>query len=1604
MTLPELFWSSATTASVALVSAFVLSIQRAISHSKASVEYGLIFKTDKRRDESQFSDDERQKRLVPGTFVLTALAIYQLVLSSQSFQNSTEQPNPYLFNLIGAIFQLVAWLYALSLAVMCRRHRLPSDWGWVLNVHLCLFYLSAFASSLYYAIATAQHLNEQPVIYSLYVFAWLFITADLLFVTATTPRGAPFLDEQGRPVSPVTVSSCFSFIYFSWVTPLISMSNRGKQLDPEDLPTLPNTYRGRNIFYLFKKNRGQRLFSRLVKANLAGLTVQVTTSMAGAILYYAPPFVMNQLLILITDIKKDNAEKDFSRISEGYIYVFMLFLLSAVIGLLTAQTWYWGASSVQVRTKAMVNIDVYSKTLRRREIAAASGEDLSKDQEETAAKDDSKEEGEKKEDVSSSTGTIVNLMSTDSNRISEFFTWWFVFMEAPIELAIGIYFLYSLLGVSSLLGLLVMVFTLPLTHFNAKIFSKTQDKLMETRDRRVALMNEILQGVRQIKFFAWEKKWEEKILVRRNQELDQLKLTFLLEVGFNLLWLGSPLLVTIVSFWAYTKLEGNELTAATAFTAIAVFNELRFALNVLPEAFIESLQFWISVKRVQTYLDEPEIDSPPPIDMSVPSRIALSNATVTWPSVAENAQKQVEPQSGVNSSASSTTAKNGEGFILKDIDIEFPNGELSIICGSTGSGKTLLMLSLLGETTILNGEAHCPRQPVADDLDEDGTIQAAIPDKDWILEHSVAYVSQTAWLQNATIRDNIVFGLPFNRKRYFAVLRACALERDLSILEDGDQTEIGEKGITLSGGQKARVALARAVYSRAKNVFMDDVLSAVDAHTARHLYDQCLTGPLMKTRTRILITHYVRLCASGASQLAFIKGGVIKLSGDPAKLRQTGELNEVFEEEEKEHKEEALAEEGSSSTAESVETIIENEAEDEDEDAEVDKKKAKVLVEEETRATGMVKLRLYALYVNSAGSIFYWLLVVIAFIGTRSLAMGEAWWVKEWTQSYQTRSEDNENSSSLTLMNMAPMSFNDFGANARVMAHNSPSNTFHTLSEIAQPEHDLNYYLGIYVLIITVQIFISASRFALVYFGSLRASRTLYLELLRRVFRAPLRFFDTTPVGRILNRFSKDFETIDSSIPNDFAFFMQQMLNTVSIIILISFVLPVFAIPMIVISIIYILIGRLFVSASREFKRMESVTRSPIFTHFTETIVGATTIRAFGTSKQFLQRMIELSDINSRPYNNVWVVNRWVSVRFSTLGALINAMTALAIILNLDYIDASLAGMCISFTLNFTDQMFWAVRRYTSLELSFNAVERVVEFMEMDQEAPAIVEPRPPASWPTDGQIEVKDLQIRYAADLDPVLHGISFSIKGREKIGVVGRTGSGKSTLALSFFRFVEASQGSIVIDGIDISKIGTEDLRSNLTVIPQDPTLFSGTLRSNLDPFDQFEDTDIFESLRRVHLLPASDDEQALIDEDANINTNVFRNLESPVSEGGKNFSQGQRQLLCLARALLKRCRIVFMDEATASVDFKTDEAIQHTIATEFADCTILCIAHRLLTVVEYDRILVLDHGKILEFASPYELIKDPESAFHKMCKNSGDFEKLSALAKKKHQLVDI
>ncbi|CAG8607661.1 8848_t:CDS:10, partial [Dentiscutata erythropus] len=618
--------------------------------------------------------------------------------------------------------------------------------------------------------------------------------------------------------------------------------------------------------------------------------------------------------------------------------------------------------------------------------------------------------------------------------------------------------------------------------------------------------------------------------------------------------------------------------------------------------------------------------------------------------------------------------------------------------------------------------------------------------------------------------------------------------------------------------------------------------------------------------------------------------------------------------------------------------------------------KPRVLIEEEARPSGMVKLKIYKSYFYANGNILYWLIVAVTFIGARGVQIMENWWLKVWSNAY----DSSETS---------PIIFNLVQDNL-VMIDG-------IFSDIHKP-YSVDYYLNIYVLITFLSIITGVLRYAWLYYGSLRASKKLYQTLLHRVIRAPLRFFDTTPVGRILNRFGKDFETIDSSLAGELAQFLINaimMLSTMAVLTVITKV------------------GALYVKASRELKRMDSVSRSPLYSHFTETLIGITTIRAFGASNRFMQDMLLKIDNNSRPSFYVWLTNRWLSIYFNVTSSFVSFLAGIFILWNLDQIDAGLAGLSLSFAMQFTRQIMWTVRKYTLLEMSLNAVERINEFSEIPQEAPAIIEPRPPACWPHSGAIVVQNLEVKYASDLEPVLHHISFNVKGQEKIGLVGRTGSGKSTIALTLFRFVEPSDGRILVDELDISSVGVEDLRSRITIIPQDPILFTGTIRSNLDTFSQYEDSEILNSLRRVHLIPSIEDiDDVLISGD-----NLFKNLDTPVSEGGKNFSQGQRQLLCLARALLRSSKIIVMDEATASIDFAMDEKIQKMIRTEFAECTVLCIAHRLRTVIDYDRILVIDRGNIIEFDSPYNLITDNNSLFYQMCQNSGEFDLLMSLASK-------
>ncbi|CAO3640951.1 unnamed protein product [Mucor hiemalis] len=1589
--IPISFWLSVGLAAAFTISSLVLSLQRLYYERQQKITNEHL-KIDSVRDviNQPFSNGNRMSRIIFENLLLIVLSGYLFVTQVRHFSGKENTDHVAVYTVVGSGIQFITFIYSFFLACTASRYPLPNQLGWRLNVHLCVLYAASVLPASYNLIVA---LWDDPTIsftHALPLALLVLLILDLVYTTGTVSDGSPFLDENGKTVNGSEVSSIFGSLYFSWITPIIKLVNaRGSELVDEDLPILPSTHRAYNMFYVFGRNRGSKLLYRIYMGSRYSINTQATLSVIMPVLYYATPYFLNKLLLVIQDITSGRA--DNWSYTLGFCYVLGMAVFIIIYNLLTAQLWYHGQSNVQLRIKSMLNLEIYRKTLRGMDTSVISN-GKGKSKEDIINKNKQKSSAVDEDEVSSMTGTIVNLMSTDSTRIAGFSSWWFVSIVCPLELIFGITFLYSFLGWSCFVGLTAMVVMLPVNHYNSKLFVKKQKQLMTSRDKRVSLMNEVLQGIRQIKFFAWEKNWTERITNAREVELGHMRVVYSL-----ICYLWSYGMVTTLAFWSFTKLQGQEPTAPIAFTSISVFNQLRESLTVLPEVFIRALETLISVNRIEKYLNEEEIKQS--VDPKVSSnvnpvrdeeiieeiKIGFENATIGWPTftpeekipkVVVSGEENTVINSDLETISDSTAEEDDNSFSVRDINLQFPNDNLSLICGATGSGKTLLMLSLLGETEIKKGKAYCPRVASTSTLDNSTTItsikvleDADVIPNDWILRHAVAYSSQTPWLRNDSIKNNILFGLPFAQKRYKATLFACALEKDLSYLDDGDQTEIGEKGITLSGGQKARVALARAVYSRAQNVLMDDVLSAVDAHTANHLYKQCLLGPLMKGRTQILITHHVNLCIEGSAYIVFVKDGQVKLTGSPSELKQAGQLSLIFKENIK------------SETSEEEEAALVVEDQLSEEPAEEEEvKKPKALVEIEARAIGSVKMKLYKLYFGLLGSWIFWLFVFVTIFTAKGLDVTSSWWIKEWSQSYEQSFPGNNTPTNIYTSLHAlespiqPTSYQLPASVPSFFANFAPTGNTVLLDE--EKPSKLNMYLGIYVLINISHITIIVIRYGAVFAGGIRASRKLYVMLLDRVFHAPLRFFDATPVGRIVNRFAKDFETIDSSVPTNILQFLIQWTTVISIVCVATFVFPALIVLMISVVGINVYFALKFVSASRELKRMDSVSRSPIFTHFSETIVGVTTIRAFGMTQQFMLDMIHKVDVNARPMYYAWTVSRWVSTRIAVMGSLVSLVTGVFILMNLDLIDAATAGFCLSYVLSFTNMIYWGVRRYTELEMDFNAVERVVEYLSIDQEAAAITDVRTPEDWPSQGAIEVKDLKVRYAPDLEPVLKGLTFSIKPQEKIGIVGRTGSGKSTLALAFFRFIELCEGSITIDDIDISDIGTEDLRSNLTIIPQDPVLFSGTLQSNMDPFNQFSEEDIFTALRRVHLLTDAEDE--------NNNENVLKT--------------------CNHLALLKSSRVVLMDEATASVDFETDTAIQKTITTEFSKSTILCIAHRLNTIIEYDRILVLDYGQVVEFDSPLELLHNSKSLFYKMCRNSGDFERLLTLAKAKHELVDV
>ncbi|CAO3623722.1 unnamed protein product [Cunninghamella echinulata] len=1543
------------------------------------------------RDTSQPYVDYRFPRLVWYSLLAIMVYLYQWLIKilSLNLDNNDDESILTIDSII-----LGCWLYATYLIWISQSYKLPNWWGGILNTHIFLLTLITLNTNIIrfiFDIVWIDNITNLKLTW-IDVLPWLllfFLQVDMVIMLVTIPYDLPYLEKRPttttgstlRPVIPYYNTNLLEFVLYTYIrdyVDYVAKCLKQKELVQDDeVPELPYQISAKEALKELNRTRSKpySLLYKLYSANRAILLLQVIFGLITSSIYFIPPILMQKLLEnieVLTNLDKFEENELYNQLYiQSIVFITAQVVLTLLIEITMGAMWLYGIV-LAIRVRQRFHMEIFYKTLRRPVIPSVTTTSI------TINEDGNGEGIEKDQTTVSTTGNIINLMSSDSKLIGDFSCFMITLLTSPLELLICFYLLYGLLGLSSLVGILVMVLSMPISQYVSTVFAKATADIMVVRDKRGSVVNEVLRGIRQIKFFAWEKQWKAIILKLREQELGYLYKLCMCNFVINATWSGLPLLVIIAAFSSFTLLEGKELTPSIAFTSMYLYTQLRFQLTSIPENIMQIMRSSVSLRRIEAYLQQQDIQELPELDTehNQSTKIGFENATIEWIAINTNNKK-------LNNLSSSA-------FSLKNIDVMFPKNEFSLICGPTGSGKTLMLLGLLGEANCLEGHVYFPRTPIAThtlDVYENISYNSLMVDphgKDtWILDHRVAYVAQSSWLQNGTIRENILFGLPLIQDRYNSTLWACGLNPDLEILSDGDLTEIGERGITLSGGQKQRIALARAVYSRAKTILMDDVLSAVDAYTAKHLYENCLTGPLMKGRTRILVTHHIQMCIQKCSFILHLDNGKITVSGNPFELRQSNTLNSLIEEEvaivnnnEIENIEtDAIKETGHFDSKKQLNNTNDNNA------------TSRILIKKEFREQGHIKRQLYKYYFLLVGGALFWTFIFLLVVGTKGLDLLSNWWLKEWSAIYKTTSNTVNNQHLLVINN----------ANSDI-SHASILNTLNTLNENNEsPSNQLKYYLGVYVFINLLCLATSSGQYLIIYIGGLRASRRLFVDLLDRVLHAPLRFFDTTPIGRILNRFSGDFDVIDSNIPTDTMLFLTIMANLTGILVAILIAQPYFAIPVLVTGYLTLYYGKLFVDTSRESKRMESNGKSPVISHFTETLVGITTIRAFGVTQSFLQSMVQKSDNYLRPTYLTDMCNRWVCIAFAFITCVLITLVGIVVIIGLEYkIDAGLVGFIFTYTLLFSDNSFWTAYRYRRVEVAYNSVERVVEFTKIEQES-TVVTKNAPSDWPNKGGIEFQNLHIKYAPDLDLVLKGISFKINPGEKIGIVGPTGCGKSTLTLSVFRFLEAFSGKIVIDDIDISTLALEQLRSNLTIIPQDPVLFSGTVRSNMDPFNEFSDASISEALSRMKLIPtlnsaslaSSTSSSSKSNQDPN--QNIFENLDSPITEGGQNISAGQKQLICLAKSLLRRSKIVVMDEATSSVDFNTDRKIQKTIRSEFTQSTVLCVAHRLFTVIHYDKILVLDAGKVKEFDSPLNLISDPQSMFHKLCKNSGEFDQL-------------
>ncbi|CAH1105144.1 unnamed protein product, partial [Psylliodes chrysocephalus] len=1132
-------------------------------------------------------------------------------------------------------------------------------------------------------------------------------------------------------------------------------------------------------------------------------------------------------------------------------------------------------------------------------------------------------------------GQMVNLLSNDVGRFDTATHHLHFYYLAPIQTLVVMYLLYVNIGLASLSGAVFLLLSIPLQSWLGQKTSKYRLRVAERTDERVRLMNEVISGIQVIKMYTWEYPFAKLVEFVRMKEMKYIRLTSRIRailMSMALMMNRSAIAISIVVY-AFT---GNPLTAAYAYTVTSYYKLLYTLTMFFPQAISQGSELIISIKRIKTFLlfDEIELEKD-----TIRNSLVVNGLKPTSEPLLKGAEAYIRIKN-----ASAKWLKSLPDNCLDDINLDIKAGNCVAVVGPVGSGKSTLLHVIMKELNLQSGSVE--------------------------VKGLVSYASQEPWLFGGSVRQNILFGQEFEQKKYDEVIRVCALQRDFTLFPHGDRTLVGERGVSLSGGQRARINLARAVYKEADIYLLDDPLSAVDTHVGKQLFEKCITSYLNK-KCVILVTHQLQYLKK-IKKIFLMKDGRIEISGSYEDIRNSNNeysklLANIEEEEEEVRRKSRIA-------------VVKAEEEEVD-DIQV--------LQREDKGTGNISGRVYLSYARAAGNLIKVFLLIFAFVLSQVLDSVSEYFVTFWVNIQQWKSQNAANNTNFLEFNTTETSLSLLNLTTTLSPPIQQDDPFGDwwLTPVFTSDYVAHYFSATVILVVIIVVIRSLA----IYSWCLTASTTLHNKMFANIVYSPMRFFNLNPSGRILNRFSKDIGTLDEALPMTLLDTVQIGLSVAGITLVIGSLTVWIMIPTILIGILFYVMRVIFLETSRDVKRVESVTRSPIYTHLTASLTGLTTIRAFKAQEILKNEFDKYQNLHSAAFFMYLGANRTFGFWLDFICVIYIALVIVALLFLKSEQFGGNMGLALTQAMGLTGMFQWGMRQWSELENQMTSVERVQEYADLKQEEESTTY-EPPASWPSKGEVEFSDMSLQYSPDDPPVLKNLSFLIKPKEKVGIVGRTGAGKSSLIQALFRLAYID-GKILVDGVDTKTVSLKKLRSEIAIIPQEPVLFSGTLRKNLDPFDEYKDADLWNALDEVELKHAVNELPA--------------GLDSKMAEGGSNFSVGQRQLVCLARAIVRNNRILVLDEATANVDPHTDALIQMSIRKKFANCTVLTIAHRLHTIMDSDKVLVMDAGRSVEFDHPHTLLQDKQGIFYSLVQQTGRATavNLTAIAENSYKLkIDL